>query len=356
MEISDSISTIIRKMPPDVLRKNEWKSWTYFLRDILMAATFFVLIVMVNSWPMGIILSICLGMTLMGLFVIGHDAGHRSFSKSERINNIVGHLTTTFCLWPFHVWRLSHDVHHRHTHNIEKEIAWRPLTLKQYARRNVFFRWFYRATRTYFMPLSSFVFTMYFFRDGLLGRRSRFFDKKDLGKVRFSIILCLIATMVMAIGSYRLGGLYGFVCLFIIPQFIFQFWLSIFTYFHHTTDDRTMHSESTWSMEKAQLAGTIHVNYPRIVEWFCHDINWHVPHHVCVGIPHYNLRKAHHSLKLAYPEIVKETSLNFSDWQSITQTCQLVRGKAESEITWLSFAEAHKELADSDYKVVLNSL
>lgn len=354
MEIRDSISAIIRKMPQDVLKKNELKAMTYFLRDVALAILLSLAIVVTHSWTIGLVLSVLLGMTLMGLFVLGHDAGHRSFSKSETLNDLIGHLTTTFCLWPFHVWRLSHDIHHRHTHNIEKEIAWRPLTLKQYERRNTFFRWFYRATRTYAMPLSSFVFTLYFFRDGLLGRRSRYFEKKDLQKIRLSITICLIATAGMAWGSYMLGGIYGVICLFVIPQAVFQFWLSIFTYFHHTTAERQMHATSSWTMEKAQLAGTIHVNYPRIVEWFCHDINWHVPHHVCVGVPHYNLRRAHSALKKAYPDIVKEMTLNLSEWKASTGACHLVRGKQASETEWMSFDEAHAELENRKLQPALS--
>ena len=39
------------------------------------------------------------------------------------------------------------------------------------------------------------------------------------------------------------------------------------------------------------------VTTPRWIEVLCHDINVHVPHHVSVGVPSYNLRQAHAALK-----------------------------------------------------------
>jgi omega-6 fatty acid desaturase (delta-12 desaturase) len=39
------------------------------------------------------------------------------------------------------------------------------------------------------------------------------------------------------------------------------------------------------------------------VEWLCHDINWHVPHHVMSRIPWYNLRPATESLRKNWGEV-----------------------------------------------------
>jgi omega-6 fatty acid desaturase (delta-12 desaturase) len=337
MHIQDTMPSILRKMPPSVLSKKSFLSFYFLGRDILLAVMFIAGILYVDSWYLGFFLSIFLGMTLMGLFVLGHDAGHRSFSKHERVNNFIGHITTSFCLWPFHVWRLSHDLHHRHTHNLDKEIAWRPLTIKQYLRRSAFDRWFYRATRSYLMSISSIVFTSYFIRDALLGRRSKFFDQKDMPQLRRSIIICLAVTVGVIFTSYEVAGLYGLINLFVLPQIVFQTLLSVFTFFHHTSPDRTLYSNVNWTMEKGQLGGTIHVKYPAIIEWFCHDINWHVPHHVCVGIPHYHLRLAHKNLKRAYPELVKEVELNVKTWFDVTSKCHLVVGKEPGQETWVSF-------------------
>jgi omega-6 fatty acid desaturase (delta-12 desaturase) len=192
------------------------------------------------------------------------------------------------------------------------------------------------------MPISSVVFTGYFIRDALFGRKSKFFDQKDMPKLRFSIVLCTLATTAVVLGSYITLGLYGVICLFVIPQIVFQTLLSVFTFFHHTSPDRTLHADAHWTMEKGQMAGTVHVKYPAIIEWFCHDINWHIPHHVCVGIPHYQLRLAHLSLKKAYPDAVKEIILNAASWRAVTGACHLVKGKKAGEEEWITFDEAEQ--------------
>ncbi len=45
---------------------------------------------------------------------------HGSFSDSKQVNNLVGHLSHTVILVPFHCWRLSHKTHHTNTANIRK--------------------------------------------------------------------------------------------------------------------------------------------------------------------------------------------------------------------------------------------
>lgn len=101
-------------------------------------------------------------------------------------------------------------------------------------------------------------------------------------------------------------------------------------------------SPEEWTMEKAQLASTIHVDYPKVVEWTCHDINWHVPHHVCVGIPHYHLREAHNALKLAYGEIVREEKLNPKLIREVITQCHFIRSKTPPDMTWRSKSEEEK--------------
>ena len=61
------------------------------------------------------------------LFVIGHDCGHGSFSRYKGLNHLVGHITHTFILVPYHSWRISHRTHHSNTGNIETDESWYPI-------------------------------------------------------------------------------------------------------------------------------------------------------------------------------------------------------------------------------------
>ncbi len=56
---------------------------------------------------------------------------------------------------------------------------------------------------------------------------------------------------------------------------------------------------------QAQLAGTVHCDFPAWVEFLTHDISVHVPHHVSSKIPWYNLRKANESLRANWGQVRK---------------------------------------------------
>jgi hypothetical protein len=50
--------------------------------------------------------SAVLGFYMWAMFVVGHDAGHGSFSSSETVNNIVGHFAHGMILVPFKPWQV----------------------------------------------------------------------------------------------------------------------------------------------------------------------------------------------------------------------------------------------------------
>ena len=69
----------------------------------------------VISWPeSGLVLA-------AQLFVIGHDCGHRSFSKDKLLEDIVGTLAFMPLIYPFEPWRIKHNHHHAHTNKCAQE-------------------------------------------------------------------------------------------------------------------------------------------------------------------------------------------------------------------------------------------
>ena len=59
------------------------------------------------------------------LFVIGHDCGHRSFSKDKLVEDIVGTVMFAPLVYPFEPWRIKHNHHHAHTNKL---VEVRPLS------------------------------------------------------------------------------------------------------------------------------------------------------------------------------------------------------------------------------------
>lgn len=64
-------------------------------------------------------------------------------------------------------------------------------------------------------------------------------------------------------------------------------------------------------------AGTVDCEYPRWVEFLCHDISVHVPHHVNSKIPWYNLRAANESLKQNWGQYMTSCTFNWRMMKTI---------------------------------------
>ena len=81
--------------------------------------------------------------------------------------------------------------------------------------------------------------------------------------------------------------------------------------------------ENQWHEGSAQLCGTVHCKYPWWVEFLCHDINVHIPHHLTTAIPWYNLRLAHQSLKENWGEYLQEREFSWALMVEICGHCHL---------------------------------
>ncbi|KAF8957244.1 delta-12 fatty acid desaturase protein [Flammula alnicola] len=63
-----------------------------------------------------------------GLWVIGHECGHQSFSESKAINNTVGWVLHSALGVPYHSWRITHAKHHASTGHMTQDQVWVPAT------------------------------------------------------------------------------------------------------------------------------------------------------------------------------------------------------------------------------------
>lgn len=75
---------------------------------------------------------------------------------------------------------------------------------------------------------------------------------------------------------------------------------------------------------------------PRILNFFLHNIMIHVPHHVDMRIPFYNLEKAADHIRNHYPGIVRDVPIGIRDYLRTTRLCKLY--DFESEI-WMDYRE-----------------
>jgi omega-6 fatty acid desaturase (delta-12 desaturase) len=131
-------------------------------------------------------------------------------------------------------------------------------------------------------------------------------------------------------------GIWGFVKFWLMPWLVYHFWMSTFTIVHHTAPDIQFQEPEDWNEALAQLSGTVHCNYPAWVEFFCHDINVHIPHHISTAIPSYNLRKAYKIIQDNWGEyLYPECDFSWSLMTHIVDQCHLY----DPENAYVSFSE-----------------
>ncbi|MEM9118456.1 MAG: fatty acid desaturase [Cyanobacteria bacterium P01_F01_bin.56] len=310
------LSDVIRTIPQSCFRKDWRKAWLSVLITLLGVIAG-VGAIAVAPWFLLPAAWFFAGTAATGLFVIGHDCGHRSFAKRRWVNNWVGHIMMMPLLYPFHSWRILHNHHHVHTNKLHVDNAWEPWTVESFQAAPTWLQVSYRGIRGSLWWIGSIAHwaTLHF-------KLSNFVER-DRRAVKTSITVVVVFAALFLPTMYFTVGLWGIVKFWLMPWLGYHFWMSTFTIVHHTIPEIQFHTADKWSAVPAQLAGTVHCTYPKWVEILCHDINVHVPHHVCVGIPSYNLRQAHQSLMSNWGEHIHIRQFSWELMSEITRQCHL---------------------------------
>ena len=322
-QLDDSVKLrdVINTLPKEVFVKNPRKAWTKVVINAVCVALGYWLVA-ISPWYLLPFAWIFLGTSLQGFFVIAHDCGHRSFSNRIWVNDLVGHIVTLPLAYPFHAWRILHNHHHRYTNNMDQDNTWTPFTTEVFDNASVSLKWFYRRMRGWFWWMGSIAhWAKLHFNWGQ-------FEGKQRKQVRFSVLLVLAAVAIAFPALIITTGITGLIKFWLMPFMVYHFWMSTFTMFHHTMPEIPFKWEGEWNEARAQLSGTVNCKYPWWVEFLCHDINVHIPHHVTTAIPWYNLRKAHNSLVENWGDyLYPDCTFNWELIQKVTKVCHLYEEK-----------------------------
>ncbi|NJN87649.1 MAG: fatty acid desaturase [Leptolyngbyaceae cyanobacterium SL_7_1] len=322
---------IIKTLPPACFHKSQRKAWSSVLLSVSAVALGYVSIA-IAPWFLLPIAWFFTGTALTGFFVIAHDCGHRSFAKRLWVNDWVGHLLMLPLIYPFHSWRLLHDRHHLHTNKLDVDNAWRPWTIEEFITTGSGMRGVYRQLRGYLWWVASIAHwaTLHF--------NPAHVPTRYQNKVKGSIAAVVVFAAIFFPTLLLTTGIWGVVKFWLFPWLGYHFWMSTFTLVHHTAPEIQFQPTASWNEAEAQLSGTVHCRYPRWVEVLCHNINVHVPHHISVGIPAYNLPLAHQSLAEHWGNHLQERTFSVGLMREIVDRCHLYH----PEQAYLAFSEIEK--------------
>jgi omega-6 fatty acid desaturase (delta-12 desaturase) len=235
---------------------------------------------------------------LVRLFMIQHDCGHRSFFRSPRLNDFLGHLIGILTLTPHGYWRRAHNIHHATSGNLDQRGIGdvNVLTVSEYRSLP---RWKRLAYRIYRHPIAFlgigplYVFVIKF-------RLPLDLLRRHPGTL-WSIMLTNVAILAFLTGMAFWLGLPGMLMVqapIIFLTSLAGVWLF---YIQHQFEDTDWRRDEKWDFHQAALRGSSFFDLPQPLRWLTADIGIHHIHHLSSRIPNYRLREC----LVEYPELQK---------------------------------------------------
>jgi len=378
-----TIGDIRRAIPAHCFSRPLTKSFSYlfwdlFLVGVIVYASTFIPLVTDEFFgaTLGPILRgllwvtywICQGCVCTGLWVIGHECGHRGFADSELINDVVGLVVHSFLLVPYFAWQISHRRHHSNTGSVEHDEVFVPpmATPEQIARMKklqagdlydddgflattyaTIHRMFYivvmltlgwpaylfmnitgnqsynpHAWVNHFMP-SSPIYTTGSEMDG--------FNQKLIliSDVALIAVCCVLYKFV------QLTSFSYFMYMYFIPYLIVNFWLVLITYLQHTDLNLPHYTEGEWDWLRGALA-TVDRDYCFINIILHHITDTHVLHHLFSPMPHYHAQEATEAVKGLLGEYYRydNTPIATALWNSFRDCTFLYPDDNQKGVHW----------------------
>ena len=248
-----------------------------------------------------------------------HDCGHLSLFRTQYLNHIIGFMLGVINAIPQHPWSRGHAYHHRHNGNWDLYRGPSALiTSEDYDSYNNFQKFSYRLLRHPFMLLPGGVFYL-IIKPRLalvLGSFDFLIDSiRHIGKNGFSkwnllisnhrsrnwytasefwhILgnnICVVALW-LAMGSWLgLGLFWGS---YSIVMTLSAAIMITFFFVQHNFEGSYANTTEGWDSFEGDINGSSFLKLNPIFNWFSADIGYHNVHHLCEGIPNYNLRACH---------------------------------------------------------------
>ncbi|MBX2902301.1 MAG: fatty acid desaturase [Chitinophagales bacterium] len=260
------------------------------------------------------------GFILGRIFIIQHDCGHSSFTRSRKANDIIGTLCSICTLIPYKYWAKNHSFHHAHNGQLEFSDVGdiECLTTEAYAALPLAKRIWYRIYRNplYLFTIGGFIYVVIYNRFAFL--------KTDYFKqVRRNVLISNIFFIALyTLFAYLLGP-----GKFLVVQFVNLFFFGTyalwFFYIQHQYEHIYKSKKENWNYVVAAMRGSTYYKLPRVFHWLTGNIGYHHIHHLSPTIPNYNLARCHaenpvfekHTNTITFLKSLKTVQANLWDAQ-----------------------------------------
>jgi acyl-lipid omega-6 desaturase (Delta-12 desaturase) len=281
------------------------------------------------SWLLGAASSLVIAVFTVRAFIIFHDCGHGSFTRSRRLNTLVGTVIGVIVFTPYAHWTRAHRRHHATTGDLDRRGSgdvW-TMTTDEYRAASPARRLYYRIYHhpLFLMsigPLIKFVIVERLILDPRLTDR----------RLRVSVYLTNLAIVGFAVlmsiwmGPSRYIAVQLMVLIFGGVPAVYLF------YVQHRFPGTYWRRHAEWDYVEASLASSSKVALPRFLQWVTGNIGFHHIHHLAPRIPNYLLPQA----QAACPQLQPGRTL------TLGSTAGILRTKLWDEAAgrFVTFAEA----------------
>ncbi len=325
---SGSLKPVIDVLPDSVYENPTWKGLSYFARDAAMYVALLVALVFVSNVFLVAGLEVLMALVVSGLFIVAHDAAHGALFKSKRMSSLVGHIAMLPGWHVYEGWILGHNrVHHGFTVRQGFDFVWHPTTPEEYGRLGWWRRTIHRLEWSWIGPGLYFMHQVWW-KKMMVGkspsrwasgiRRDRWIVTAYIGG-----LTTLFSLVGVLMGDSFWGILWLDVRTVVLPFLCFMYVMGSFVHVHHVAPDIRWWKKDEWTKFKAQMEGTTVLRGFKGFNFFFHWIMVHVPHHVDMRIPMYNLEAATEAIEENFPGTIIDKPLRFRDFMANTRACKL---------------------------------
>ncbi|MBU3672252.1 MAG: fatty acid desaturase [Sinobacteraceae bacterium] len=265
---------------------------------------------------------------IVRLFLIGHDACHGSFFKSQLLNDIFGRVAFLPSMTAFSLWDVGHNVAHHGFNNLKgRDQVWAPFSKEEFDALPRYRRVLERIYR------SGAGWGLYYFLE-LWWKKLYFATRRQIGasraKYQWDSVLVTVG-MVSWIALVALVAIeteQSFWLLFVLGIVVpFALWNAIMgfvVFVHHTHPAIAwFQKRQEWQRYRAYLTATVHVKFPFGLDRLMHNIMEHNAHHLNPRIPMYSLRKAQRVLNERFNDQYQAYRMTWRVYRDCVRRCKL---------------------------------
>jgi omega-6 fatty acid desaturase (delta-12 desaturase) len=355
-----SVREIKSAIPQEARTRSSARGVLVFAFAFLFWLGAFAGVLLAPTWLIKFLSGGVLGLGIAVLFVLGHDACHGALTPNRRLNGWLGRIAFLPSLHPFVAWEYSHNVlHHGWTNLRGRDPVYVPFSKAEFDQLP---RWRRTLERVYRSMLG--VGLMYlvevWWKLELFPapNHRKKIDERGSFRLDRALVLAFAVLQIVAVlllskvpESSQAGAatMIGLIAVSVLWPFAAWNWLmGFFTYQHHTHPTVAWYANvDDWSFFDGQVRGTVHVEFPWLIEFVLNNIMQHTAHHVDPRIPLYNLKESQAELERKFADAMVVEHWTLRGYRDLFRICQLYDYEGRQ---WLDF-DGRPTLARAEYRI-----